>query len=30
MGKIMKEIQPKLKGRADMKHVSELIKSKLQ
>lgn len=30
MGKIMKEVQPKLKGRADMKHVSELIKSKLQ
>lgn len=30
MGKIMKEVQPKLKGRADMKHVSEIIKSKLQ
>lgn len=30
MGKIMKEVQPKLKGRADMKKVSEIIKSKLQ
>lgn len=30
MGKIMKEVQPKLKGRADMKQVSEIIKSKLQ
>mgnify|MGYP003458885027 CR=1 FL=1 len=30
MGKIMKEIQPKLKGRADMKEVSEIIKAKLQ
>ena len=30
MGKIMKEIQPKLKGRADMKQVSEIIKTKLQ
>lgn len=30
MGKIMKEIQPKLKGRADMKKVSEIIKTKLQ
>ena len=30
MGKVMKEVQPKLKGRADMKHVSELIKAKLQ
>lgn len=29
MGKIMKEVQPKLKGRADMKQVSEIIKSKL-
>ena len=30
MGKIMKEATPKLKGKADMKFVSELIKSKLQ
>lgn len=30
MGKIMKEVQPKLKGRADMKEVSEIIKTKLQ
>lgn len=30
MGKIMKEVQPKLKGRADMKQVSEIVKSKLQ
>lgn len=30
MGKIMKEVQPKLKGRADMKQVSEIIKAKLQ
>ena len=30
MGKIMKEVQPKLKGRADMKEVSEIIKAKLQ
>lgn len=30
MGKIMKEVQPKLRGRADMKQVSEIIKSKLQ
>ena len=30
MGKIMKEVQPKLKGRADMKEVSEIIKDKLQ
>ena len=30
MGKVMREVQPKLKGRADMKHVSELIKAKLQ
>ena len=29
MGKIMKEVQPKLKGRADMKQVSEIIKAKL-
>ena len=29
MGKIMKEVQPKLKGRADMKEVSEIIKDKL-
>ena len=30
MGKIMQEVQPKLKGRADMKEVSEIIKAKLQ
>lgn len=30
MGKVMKEVTPKLKGRADMKRVSEIIKSKLQ
>lgn len=30
MGRIMKEVQPRLKGRADMKQVSEIIKSKLQ
>lgn len=30
MGKVMKEVTPKLKGRADMKQVSEIIKSKLQ
>ncbi len=30
MGKIMKEVTPKLKGKADMKVVSEIIKSKLQ
>ena len=30
MGLIMKEVTPKLKGRADMKQVSEIIKSKLQ
>lgn len=30
MGKIMKEVTPKLKGKADMKKVSEIIKSKLQ
>lgn len=29
MGKIMREVTPKLKGRADMKEVSEIIKSKL-
>ena len=30
MGKVMKEVTPKLKGRADMKQVSEIIKSNLQ
>ena len=30
IGKVMKEVTPKLKGRADMKQVSEIIKSKLQ
>lgn len=30
MGKIMKELTPKIKGKADMKIVSELIKEKLQ
>lgn len=30
MGKVMKEATPKLKGKADMKKVSEIIKSKLQ
>lgn len=30
MGKVMKEVTPKLKGKADMKVVSEIIKSKLQ
>lgn len=30
MGKVMKEVTPKLKGKADMKLVSELIKEKLQ
>ncbi len=30
MGKIMKEVSPKLKGKTDMKTVSEIIKSKLQ
>lgn len=30
MGKVMKEVTPKLKGKADMKKVSEIIKSKLQ
>lgn len=30
MGKVMKEVSPKLKGKADMGHVSEIIKSKLQ
>ena len=30
MGKVMKEVTPKVKGRTDMKKVSEIIKSKLQ
>ena len=30
MGKVMKEATAKLRGRADMKKVSEIIKSKLQ
>lgn len=30
MGKIMKVVTPQLKGKADMKKVSEIIKSKLQ
>ena len=30
MGKVMKEVQPKLKGHADMKEVSTIIKSRLQ
>ena len=30
MGKVMKEVTPKLKGKTDMKVVSEIIKSKLQ
>lgn len=30
MGKVMKEVTPKLKGKADMKKVSEIIKSRLQ
>lgn len=30
MGKVMKEVTPSLKGRTDMKAVSELIKNKLQ
>ena len=30
MGKVMKEVTPKLKGKADIKFVSELIKEKLQ
>jgi len=30
MGKVMKEVTPKLKGKADMKLVSEIIKEKLQ
>lgn len=30
MGLIMREVTPKLKGRADMKKVSEIIKGKLQ
>ena len=29
MGKVMKEVTPKVKGRTDMKKVSEIIKSKL-
>ena len=29
MGKVMKEVTPKVKGKADMKHGSEIIKSKL-
>ena len=29
MGKVMKEVTPKVKGKANMKHVSEIIKSKL-
>lgn len=29
MGKVMKEVTPLLKGKADMKEVSEIIKSKL-
>ena len=29
LGKVMKEVTPKVKGKADMKHVSEIIKSKL-
>ena len=30
MGRIMKELTPKLKGAADMTHVSALVKNKLQ
>lgn len=30
MGRVMKEVSPKLKGRADMKKVSEIIRAKLQ
>ncbi len=30
MGKVMKEVTPKLKGKADMKEVSNIIKEKLQ
>ena len=30
MGKVMKEVTPTVKGRTDMKKVSEIIKSKLQ
>lgn len=30
MGKVMKEVTPKLKGKANMKKVSEIIKSRLQ
>ena len=29
MGKVMKEVTPLLKGKADMKEVSEIIKNKL-
>ena len=29
MGKVMKEVTPKVKGKTDMKFVSEIIKSKL-
>ncbi len=29
MGKVMKEVSPKVKGKADMKKVSDIIKSKL-
>ena len=29
MGLIMKEVTPKLKGRADMRQVSQIIKDKL-
>ena len=29
MGKIMSEVNPKLKGRADMGYVSSIIKNKL-
>lgn len=29
MGKVMKEVTPKVKGKTDMKNVSEIIKSKL-
>lgn len=30
MGRVMKAVSPKLKGRADMKKVSEIIRAKLQ
>ena len=29
MGNVMKEVSPKVKGKADMRYVSEIIKSKL-